>query len=77
MSPEAEPILASVAASSGGDEGLALSELLIAHESIESFLDEMEKSNATELKRQRDRSERDFRDGNVVPWEKVKLDNGL
>jgi hypothetical protein len=77
LSPEAEPILDSVAASFGGDAGLALSELLIAHESIESFLDEMERSNAAELIRQRDRSMRDFRDGLVVPWEKVKLDNAL
>jgi len=46
LSPEAEPILDSVAASFGGDAGLALSDLLIAHESIESFLDEMESSCA-------------------------------
>jgi hypothetical protein len=39
ISPEAESILDSVAASFGGDRGLTLSELLIAHESIESFLD--------------------------------------
>lgn len=41
-SPAAEPILDAVAASFGGDEGLALSQLLLAHESAESFLDEME-----------------------------------
>jgi hypothetical protein len=77
LTPEAEPILDSVAASFGGDAGLALSELLIAHESIESFLDEMESSNAEELLRQRDRSTREFRDGLAVSWEKVKLNNGL
>ena len=77
LSPEAEPILDSVAASFGGDAGLALSELLIAHESIESFLDEMESSSAEELIRQRDRSALEFREGRSVSWEKVKLDNGL
>jgi hypothetical protein len=77
LSPEAEPILDSVASSFGGDAGLALSELLIAHESIESFLDEMESSNAEDLMRQRDRSTREFREGLAVSWEKVKLDNGL
>ena len=77
LSPEAEPILDSVAASFGGDAGLALSELLIAHESIESFLDEMESSNAEDLMRQRDRSTREFREGQGVSWEKVKLNNGL
>jgi hypothetical protein len=77
LSPEAEPILDSVAASFGGDASLALSELLIAHESIESFLDEMESSNAEELVRQRDCSAREFREGRTVSWEQVKLNNGL
>jgi hypothetical protein len=77
LSPEAEPILDSVAASFDGDAGLAISELLIAHESIESFLDEMEDSNAEELMRQRDRSTREFREGLAIPWEEVKLNNGL
>jgi hypothetical protein len=77
LTPEAEPILDSVAASFGGDASLALSALLIAHESIESFLDEMEGSYSVELIRQRDRSEREFRDGLTVSWEQVKLDNRL
>jgi hypothetical protein len=68
LTPEAEPILDSVAAF-GGDASLALSELLIAHESIESFLDEMESSCSAELIRQRERSAHEFRDGLVVPWE--------
>jgi len=77
LNPEAEPILDSVAESFGNNADLALSELLIAHESIESFLDELENSNAEELIRQRDRSAREFRDGLAVLWEKVKLLNGL
>ena len=77
LTPEAEPILDSLAASFGGDASLALSELLIAHESIESFLDEMEGSYSEELIRQRDRSAREFRDGLTVSWERGKLDNGL
>lgn len=74
---EAEPILDSVAEFFGGDAGSALSELLIAHESIESFLDEMENSNAEELIRQRDRSAREFREGSTLSWEQVKINNGL
>jgi hypothetical protein len=77
FSPEAEPILDSVAASFDGDAGLALSELLIAHELIESFLDEVENSSADELVRQRDRSAREFGDGLAVSWEEIKLNNGL
>ena len=77
LSPEADPILDSVAESYGGDTGLALSELLIAHQSIESFLDEVEAENAVELLRQRDRSVRDFAAGLTTPWEQIKLENGL
>ena len=77
LSAEAEPILDSVAASFGGDAGLAVSDLLIAHESIESFLDEIEGSYADELMRQRDRSISEFRNGLAVSWEKIKIDNGL
>jgi hypothetical protein len=77
LSPEAEPILDNVAASFGGDAGLALSQLLIAHESIESFLDDMESPNAEDLMRQRDRSTREFRDGLAVPWDQIKRNNGL
>jgi hypothetical protein len=77
LSPEAETILDSVAASFGGDASLALSELLIAHESVESFLDELESSYSEELIRQRDRSAYEFRGGLAVSWEKVKLNNGL
>jgi hypothetical protein len=76
LSSEAEPILDSVAASFGGDAGLALSELLIAHESIESFLNQMECANAEELMRQRDRSSLEFRDVHTVSWEQVKRNNG-
>lgn len=77
LSPEAEPILDSVAASFGGNADLALSELLIAHESVESFLDEMEGANTEELMRQYDRSTREFREGLTVSWAQVKRDNGL
>jgi len=77
LTQEAEPILDSVAASFGGDVSLALSELLIAHESIESFLDEIEGSYSAELIRQRERSACEFRDGLTLPWEQVKLNNGL
>jgi hypothetical protein len=82
LSPEAELILNSMAAdlggnTSGGDASRALSELLIAHESIESFLDEIEGSNSAELIRQRERSVREFQDGRMVSWEQVKRDNAL
>jgi len=54
LDSEADRILSSVAGDYDGDAGRAVSELLIAHESIESFLDELEAASATELIRQRD-----------------------
>jgi len=76
LTPEAEPILDSVAQSFGGEASLALSELLIAHESIESFLGEIENANSEDLIRQRDHSPPEFRDGMTISQENVKLGNG-
>lgn len=77
LTPEADPILDSMAESYGGDASLALSELLIAHESVESFLDGFEAENAAELVRQRDTSERQFADGQTVSWDQIKSELGL
>ena len=77
LNPRADLILDSVAEAYGGDPDVALSELLIAHQSIESFFDEFEAENSGELKRQRDQSENEFEKGLTVSWEQVKLDNGL
>jgi hypothetical protein len=77
LTPEADPILDSVAESYGGDINLALSELLIAHEAIDSFLDEIESEKSAELIRQRDESARDFAHGRVVPWDQIKIRHGL
>jgi len=77
LTPEADTILDSMAEPYGGDTDRALSELLIAHESVESFLDEFEAGNEAELLRQRDASERDFAEGHIVSWDRVKRKNGL
>ena len=50
-----------------GDANLAISELLRAHETIETFLDDIEASQATELAAQKDRAERGFREGRFTP----------
>ena len=78
LSPEAEPILDSVAASFGGDEGSSRSRNCCSHMNrVESFLDEMEDLNAEELTHQRDRSTRDFQEGLTVSWKQVKASNDL
>ena len=77
LTPEADPILDSMAESYGGDPNLALSQLLVAHECIESFLDEFESENSAELIRQRDQSVREFAEGRSMSWDQVKRRNGL
>jgi hypothetical protein len=61
----------------GGDANLAISDLLRAHETIETFLDDIEASQATELAAQKDRAERGFREGRFTPWREVKRENAL
>ncbi len=65
LSPEADPILDSVAESFGGVANL------------ESFLDEMEGAHAAELTRQRDRSTREFQQGLTISWSEIRHDTGL
>jgi predicted polyphosphate/ATP-dependent NAD kinase len=77
LRPGADPILDSVDESYGGDAGLALSDLLIAQQSIESFLDELEAESSAELLRQRDRASSEFAARATVSWEQIKLENGL
>jgi hypothetical protein len=77
LDSEADRILSSVAGEYEGDAGRAVSELLLAHESIELFLDEFETANAAELIRQRDGAARDFERGLGISWDQVKRENGL
>jgi hypothetical protein len=77
LNPEADRMLASVAGVCNGDADRALLELLIAHESIETFLNEFEAAHAADLIRQRDSAQADFGKGLGVPWEIVKCENGL
>ena len=66
LDEDANEILDSMANAYGGDANLAISELLRAHETIESFLDVLETHQATELAAQKDRAERGFREGRLV-----------
>ena len=77
LDSEADRILSLVAGDYEGDPGRAVSELLLAHESIESFLDEFEAANAAELIRQRDHAARDLEQGLGISWDQVKRENGL
>lgn len=77
LDEEASTILDAMATTYGGNVNLAISELLRAHESIESFLDALEAGRGVELAAQKERAERGFREGRSTSWQDVKLQNGL
>ena len=77
MDARADQILSSVAEAYGGDADRAVSDLLLAHESIETFFDDLELEHGVELARQKEKSERGFREGRFTTWEEVKRRNGL
>jgi len=76
LDEDASLILDSMSDAYGGNASLAISELLRAHETIESFLDELEASQLTELEVQKERAERGFREGRSTSWEDVKRHSG-
>jgi len=43
----------------------------------ESAMDRIERNHAVELHRQKERSEREFREGRVVSWDDLKAKCGL
>jgi hypothetical protein len=77
LDTEADRILASISEFYGGDADQALSELLKTRESLGEMLSEIEVANHDELVRQRDRSERQFKSGDIVVWDEVKRRKGL
>ena len=77
LDEEASEILDSMARAYGGDDSLAISDLLRAHETIESFLDELEANPSEELATQKERAERGFREGRFTAWQDIKRENGL
>jgi predicted transcriptional regulator len=77
LDDDANQILDSMADAYDGNASLAISELLRAHETIESFLDELEASQAAGLAAQKERAERGFREGRFSSWQEVKRENGL
>ena len=72
MDEESARILKTLAKPHNGNKGLAVREAIKLHGALESMLDEFERSNGVELRRQKLRSERSFRNGTFVAWEEVK-----
>ena len=77
LDDQSDRILDGMAELHSGNRSLAIREALKTHETVESMLQQMERSHAAELRRQKVRSERSFRDGTAVAWEQVKRRNKL
>jgi len=77
LDEHASEILDAMASAYGGNDSLAISDLLRAHETIESFLDELEANHSEELASQKKRAERGFREGRFTSWQDIKRENGL
>jgi hypothetical protein len=67
-----EAILASLAESHSGDKSRAVREILRMHETLDTLLDELEAGHGPELRLQKARSEKGFREGKSTTWEEVK-----
>ena len=74
---ETDRLLTEIAADYDGDCSKALIDPIHAPQVSEEFLDKFERLHHDELLAQRDRSERDFREGNWTTLEEVKRRNGL
>lgn len=74
---ETDRILTDLAASYEGDRSKAVANLIRRHEITEEYMDAVEEFHRDSLVMQKERSERDFREGNVTTWEEVKRRNGL
>jgi len=77
LDAESDRILDGMAQVHSGNRSLAVREALKTHEAVESMLREMEQVHGEELRSQKARSERSFRNGTAVPWEQVKKRNRL
>jgi hypothetical protein len=74
---ETDRILSELALDFEGDVGRALADLVHAHESIETFVEQCEEAHRAALLAQRERSERAFREGRVTTWDEVRRRNRL
>jgi hypothetical protein len=77
LDEESNLLLERMAEAYQGDVSRVVCELLRIHAFPESEMDALEQAHAEELVRQRDASERHFREGRLVPREELKRQCGL
>lgn len=69
---ESQRILDALARDHAGDRNRAVCEALKMHQTVEDLLDQIERWHADNLRRQKQRSARDFPQGKFTTWEAVK-----
>ena len=77
LDSESDRILGALAESHSGNRGRALREALRMYDRLEAMLDQIERLQARNLRKQRKGSEQGFRKGNFSRWEAVKQKAGL
>jgi hypothetical protein len=77
LDEESDRILSGLARDYHGDLGEALADLLQAHQSVETFVEECEEAHQDSLLAQKERGERGFREGRFTTWDEVKRRNDL
>ncbi len=74
---ETDRKLSEIASQYQGDASRALTDLIHAHETLESFVEACEEAHGDSLKQQLTRAKRSFEHGQFATWEEVKRHNGL
>jgi len=77
LDDESDQILSGLAQDYEGDFGKALADLLHAHKNVESFVEACEEAQRDSLLAQKERSEREFREGRVTTWDEVERRHDL
>jgi hypothetical protein len=77
LDAESQQMLCDIAEAYGGDVNRALTDLIRAHESVETFVEQCEDAQRNTLNEQADRAEKGFREGRFTTWDEVKRRNGL
>ena len=74
---ETDRMLSEIAQAYDGDVNRALTDLIRAHESVETFVEQCEEAQRDHLNQQVERGERGFREGRFATWDEVKRRNRL
>ena len=77
LDAESQQMLSEIAEAYDGDVNRALTDLIRAHESVQTFVEHCEDAQRDTLNEQVDRAEKGFREGRFTTWDEVKRRTGL